>query len=534
MKRTYVLSSLALLCAGQALAQASIDPLLLQKQERDNQRRNEERERLLSPPRRAVEPPPRPAVQPTAADVKFRLTAVDFAPSVFFTPEELQAMAAPYVGTEVDFSVINGLVDAVNARYAARGQAFARALLPPQRVDNGRIRINLVEAKADSVDVEGLAHVSRAWIDSLVATRPGEVVDALRLDRSIDRFQRGSEARFAIDVEPGQTPGTSSLKIKVAEPPRLKLRAGLNNEGNDVTGREQATADLSLFSPLGRGDRAGMSLVAAKGLKNLGLSYSVPVSAAWGTRLGLGAAVGRTRIVEGAFAPNDIESESRSWNLQVVQPVYDARPWSVEALLSYGSSRSETSIAGVSLGPSKVRQYSAGLQVSRRNEASEWAALLNWVPYRSTAPAGLTQESAKVEWSTSYVQRFEGLGALLARANGQHSRSANPLAGVGQLSMGGAGLLRAYPAGSLIGDSGYGLAVEWHGAITPTLGWNVFAERGQVWGGVARASLTDVGAGLEWRATDKVVFNATVAHALNQGPLGSSSNRLYFRISGEF
>ena len=534
MKPNYLLSCLALLCVGQVFAQNLPDPLLLQKQERDNQLRNEERERLLAPPRRAVEPPPRPPVQPTPADVKFRLTAVDFAPSVFLTPEELQSLAAPYIGTEVDFGVINGLVEAVNARYAARGQAFSRAILPPQRVDNGRIRINLVEARADAVQVEGLTHISRSWIDSLVGTRPGEVVDALRLDKSIDRFQRGSEARFAIDVEPGQTPGTSSLKVKVAEPDRLKLRAGFNNEGNDVTGREQLTADLALFSPLGRGDRAGLSLVAAKGLKNLGLSYSVPLSAAWGTRLGLGAAAGRTRIIDGPFAPNDISSDSKSWNIQVAQPVYDARPWSAEALLSYGRSTSETSISGLSLGPSKVSQYSAGLQLSRRNEGSEWAALVNWVPYNATSPAGLSQKSAKVEWSTSYVHRFEGKGALLARANGQHARSANPLAGVGQLSMGGAGLLRAYPAGSLIGDSGYGMSLEWHGAFTPTLGWNVFAERGQVWGGVPRASLTGVGGGIEWRATDKVVFNATLAHALNEGPLGSSANRVYFRVAGEF
>lgn len=534
MKPNYLLSCIALACAGQAVAQAIPDPLLLQKQERDNQRRIEERERLLSPPRRAVEPPPRPAVQPTAANVKFQLTAVDFAPSVFIAPEELQALAAPFIGTEVDFGTINRLIEQINALYASRGQAFSRALLPPQRVDNGRVRINLVEARADSVQVEGLAQMDRAWVDQLVNTRPGEIVDGLRLDKSIDRFQRGSEARFAIDVEPGQTTGTSALKVKVAEPPRLRLRAGLNNEGNDATGRLQATADLSLFSPLGRGDRAGLSLAASEGLKSLSLSYSVPLSAAWGTRLGIGAAFGRTRIIDGPFAPNDIKSESKSWNIQLAQPLYDARPWSAEAVLSYGQSDSETSITGVSLGPSKVDQYAVGLQVSRRNESREWVTLVNWVPYKSRAPAGLTQKSAKIEWSTSYVQRFEGVGALLVRGNGQHARSANPLAGVGQLTWGGAGLLRGYPAGSLLGDSGYGLAVEWHGAFTPTLGWNVFAERGVVWGGVQRASLSDLGAGLEWRVTDKVVLNATLAHALNKGPAGSSPNRAYFRVAAEF
>ena len=527
-----------MLAVASAVAQAqvppqSLDPLLLERQQRDNQRRSDERERLLAPPRRAIEEPVRPAIPPTPSTARFVLKAVDFGPSVFITPEELQALAAPYIDTEVDFGVINGLVDKVNALYAARGQAFSRAFLPPQRVDAGRIRINLVEARADVVEYEGLKYINKSWADRLIATEPGEVLDALRLDRTIDRYQRATDARFAIDVEPGKQTGTSTLKVNVVEPNRVRLRASLSNEGNDNTGREQATADVSLFSPLGLGDRIGLSAVTSQGLKSLNASFSTPLSP-WGARLVYGLAAGRTHIINGPFAINDIRGESRSWNVQLAQPLYDNRPWSVESFVSYGSSHSNTSITGVDLGTSRLQQYAVGLQVSRRDDVNEWVALADWVPYRATAALGAVSQSSKLEWNASYVRRFEGVGAFLARANGQHTHGSNPLAGAGQLSWGGAGLLRAYPAGSLLGDSGYGISLEWHAALTKDIGWSVFSERGVVWGSRPRQSLTDVGAGLEWRASDTTSVNVMVAHGLNEGTITGAKNRIYVKFAAEF
>lgn len=524
----------ALLASMAAHAQVQpFDPSLLDRQQRDNQRLQEERERLLAPPRRAVEPPARPAVRPTAPDARFVLQAVDFGPSAFLTPAELQAIVAPYVGREVSFGSLNDILDRINAVYAERGQVFSRALLPPQRVDDGRVRINLVESRADGIEVSGNQYVSAVWIERLVDVRPGETIDAFRLDRTLDRFQRGSEARFAIDVEPGVSPGSSRLKVKVAEPDRWKIRTSAGNEGNDSTGREQVSADLALFSPFGRGDRAGLGLVTSRGLKSLSFSYGVPLNAA-GTRLSLAGATARTHIVEGPFAPNDIRGKSRSASALLVHPLFDRRPWSVEGFLGYGLSRSNTSITGVDLGTSRVKQGSVGLQVSRRDAVDDLSASVSWVPYRAEAAAGGVTDSAKIEWSGSYVRRVEGKGAFLGRINGQTHRSSTPLAGVGQLSWGGAGLLRAYPAGSLVGDSGYGLSLEWHSAVSETLGWNVFAERASVWGGVPRASLADVGAGVEWRALPRLTVSATAAHGLQASPTGSGRSRLYVRAVYEF
>jgi hemolysin activation/secretion protein len=527
-------AALALVAATAAHAQLQpFDPSLLDRQQRDNQRLQDERERLLAPPRRAVEPPARPAVRPTAPDAKFVLQAVDFGPSVFLTPAELQALVAPYVGREVTFGSLNDILDKVNALYAERGQVFSRALLPPQRVDDGRVRINLVESRADGIEVSGNQYVSADWIDRLVDVRNGETIDALQLDRTLDRFQRSSEARFAIDVEPGTVPGSSKLKVKVAEPERWKLRASAGNEGNDSTGREQLSADLALFSPLGRGDRAGVGLVTSRGLKSLSLSYGVPLNTV-GTRLSLAGATARTHIVEGPFAPNDIRGKSQSASALVVHPLFDRRPWSLEGFIGYGLSRSSTSITGVDLGTSRVRQTSVGLQASRRDAVDDLSASVSWVPYRAEAAAGGVTDSAKIEWSASYVRRVEGQGAFLGRINGQTHRSSTPLAGVGQLSWGGAGLLRAYPAGTLVGDSGYGLSLEWHSAVSETLGWNVFTERAVVWGSVPRAALADIGAGVEWRALPKLTVSATAAHGLNTNPTGSGRSRLYVKAVYEF
>jgi hemolysin activation/secretion protein len=518
--------------AAAALSQSVIDPTLLDRQQRESKRLQEERERLLAPRRPIVESPLMTPPPPVPEGIRFVLRQVDFGPSRFLQAAELDALAAPLLGKEIDFAGLNALVERVNALYQAKGQAFSRAILPPQRVADGRIRIDLVEAKASGVSIDGRKYIDETWVRGVVGVQDGETIDATRLETSIERFQRASEARFNVEAEPGAEQGSTRLKVGITEPQRLAVQAFLANDGSDSTGREQGGVDLRLFSPLGRGDRAGLGVIYSRGLQSLNLSYTAALNAR-GTRATYTTGMAQTKIINGPFAAADIRGESTSWGAQLAQPLWDARPWMAEGYLSYSSSHSESSISGIDLGTSRTRQPGIGVQLSWRDLVAEWSGVVTWSHVRAIAPVGATTDSAKLDWSTSYVHRYPERGALLLRANGQTLRSSNGLPGAAQFSLGGAGTLRAYPSGVLSGDSGYVASAEWHAAASETLGWNVFAERGAVWSGGMKRTLGDIGAGLEWRWNEKTSVSGTVARAFNELP-DVSKHRLYVRISTEF
>src|SRR3569623_3048391 len=69
---------------------------------------------------------------------KFRLREVRFdGTSKFLSKEELDAVLAPYVGHNVDFSDLQKLVAAINALYAEKGLVTGIATMPPQSVGGG-------------------------------------------------------------------------------------------------------------------------------------------------------------------------------------------------------------------------------------------------------------------------------------------------------------------------------------------------------------------------------------------------------------
>lgn len=523
----------AMLAAGQALAQAPAglpDPRLQDRQQREAQRLLEEREQLLVPPRPIIRVP-KPGEAAPAGNARFTLNAVDYGPSAFLPRERLDALAQPLLGREVGFGELSRLVDEINALYIAQGQLFSRAVLPPQRVAGGRVRIELVEARLAGLDIEGRDRISEAWIQRLMAGDPTRPVDAAALDRAIDRFHRASEARLALDAVAGAQPGTTQLKLGVDEPARLSGRAQVSNEGNDSTGRVQVNGDLRWFSPLGRGDRATLAAMRSEGARSIGATWAGPLTPQ-GTRLTASISSIDTDIIGGPFAGLGVVGHTRSASLQLGQPLLDQRPWTVEGLASLAMSRSETLIGGASLGISRVESFGLGLSAARRTQTDDVQLQATVTPQRSNA-AGITLSGSRLDWSASWVHRYASQRAVQARLIGMEQIGGTALGSEG-LVVGGSGLMRALPPGGLSGKSGQIATVEAFGAFRKGLGWSVFAEYASIDTALGHERASDIGASIEWRLRDSMTLQATAAHLIDRPAAITDRQRYYLRLSVDF
>ena len=89
--------------------------------------------------------------QPPAASFKLndlRLNGVKA-----LSNEELQSITAPYIGRNVTLGDLEGLAQAITARYKERGYFLAQAVVPVQTVRDGVVEISVIEGRLGKVDV---------------------------------------------------------------------------------------------------------------------------------------------------------------------------------------------------------------------------------------------------------------------------------------------------------------------------------------------------------------------------------------------
>ena len=104
--------------------------------------------------------PAGPRLEFPAGGASVLLKRIDFDASRFLDAAELDAIRVRYVGRQVDLAEIGKILQAVNDLYAGKGQITASAVLPPQKLTGGVLKISLVEGRVGKVSISGASTTS--------------------------------------------------------------------------------------------------------------------------------------------------------------------------------------------------------------------------------------------------------------------------------------------------------------------------------------------------------------------------------------
>ena len=221
------LTGAIILTAGAATAApvpSQLSPGALQQQQLQRQRQLERRKQQP----RAQEPVihgPRPSTGTPGGPPgpHFMLRGVEFNRSHFLSKKTLTRIARPYVGHEVDFADLRRLVASINGLYRRRGIITAQAVLPPQKIHAGVVRIRLVEGRVGKVSLEGNTFTRNGYILDRVHLRRGTVVDVAQLRDSLVYFNRTNDIDLKATLRPGARFGLTDVLLQAQEPPRYRL-----------------------------------------------------------------------------------------------------------------------------------------------------------------------------------------------------------------------------------------------------------------------------------------------------------------------
>jgi len=209
-----------------------------------------------------VERAPCPLARPEFTDIRFRLDRVDFTGLEMVDPESLRGSYAEYLGNEVSVATICEIRDRA-ATYLRQQGYVAAVQVPPQQIDQGTVRLDVLMARIGQVQVRGDAGASekllRRYINKIAAQPVFNINEAERyllLARDIP----GLDVRLSLRPSEGQ-PGTVIGEFAVVQTP-FYADLTIQNLGTRAVGRYGALARARFNGLTGLGDETVLTAYA--------------------------------------------------------------------------------------------------------------------------------------------------------------------------------------------------------------------------------------------------------------------------------
>ena len=226
------------------------------------------------------------------ADTKpmFVLRRVSVSGDTAISHDRLVTAYQPYVGKKVSEADLIAMAGAVSDIYRAAGFHLSRAVVPPQDVKDGQLRLQVIEGSITDVALKGDGAEQfgiRPMLDAVVAERPA-------LLATLERKLLLINGRPGVHIEDTalEEIGTASGRFRLVvylKTWHLFTSVGVDNLGSSSVGPWQSYATAAFNSYLAPGDSLALNLSTTPGdprqLAFARLSYEVPVGTD-GARIG--------------------------------------------------------------------------------------------------------------------------------------------------------------------------------------------------------------------------------------------------------
>ena len=466
---------------------------------------------------------------------------------------ELAAAYQPYLGKPVSQADLTAIAAAVSDRYRAAGYHLSRAIVPPQDIENGRVRIQVIEGSIKEVGLKGEGAEQfgiRPMLDPVLAEQPSRFAT---LERQLLLINGRAGVRITDSAieEIGGTTGRFRLILQV-QAWHVYGFAGVDNLGASTVGPWQSYATAAFNSYLTPGDTLAVNLSTTPGdvreLSFVRLSYDTPIGTD-GARVGASALYSEVRPgdfrrlynddtvterfeVHGSIAP--IQTQHASLVLTVAAGFLNATESSMFGTLYEDHVRTLTltsdyhwddRLAGDNYFTMSYRQgldiFGAGSPdgLSSRDGASPSFSVLN-------------------AWFTRYQNLAAGWSIKLA---GAAQFASGPLFSSQQFYLGGFAFGRGYGSAEISGDNGiagtfelrYDHAVNW--AYLASYQLYSFVDAGLAWNDGYRpwegGALTSAGAGVRFTFVNDLRADLSVAFPLSYRAPDNDTRSARFLVS---
>lgn len=541
--------------------------------------------RLQAPPAPRPAPdisvPDIPGATPpaTAEQIRFRLTRLVVEGASVYSEDELKPLYADALGKVVSLAVIYRIADAITAKYRSDGYVLSRAVVPAQRIDEGVVRIRVVEGFVNGIVIQGRDNpMIRAYAEGVRRSRP---LSAAALERYLLLINDlpGVRARGVLTPSVGVLGGSDLTIITAYKAAEYSLDS--DNRGSEYVGSLQAFAGAALNDLTGRSDRVEGRFVTTpvepEELRYGELAYTLPIGA---DGLKLSLLVNANESLPGSTLNSDLlktEASGSSAALRLSYPMLRSRGENLVVDGSFGVRQAVVDQYALPTHTRLISSYEDRIRAVRAGASYDivdpWGGsnfvrveLSRGLPILDASEDGaavdVSRPGGRTEFTKLTIDAFrlqdlgviaEGLQLLVAASGGW--AFGDQLLASEQFGVGGAPYGRGYDPSELTGD--YGAAGKFE------LQYSFRIDRDPAWPGLQAYGFYDFGAvvsedpvalnqshgthtlasagfGLRSRLTDWASASLEVAKPLTRGVAADADSsdpkatRLYFGLSARF
>ncbi len=219
------------------------------------------------------------------ADVKITVREIKFTGnySTMATEAELYGLVNEKINKELTFFELKQIALYVtNYLRENKGFLLAHAYLPEQDITEGIIDIRVIAGQISgkvNINVREPARVKKDLLQGMADNAiPEESATRMALiERAVLLINDLPGIKAQASLEPGKTPGSTSLKINASEGPLIQGLFFIDNHGDRYTGDIRGAGQLRVNDPFGLGDQIGLSVIGADDMFNGVASYSLPL-----------------------------------------------------------------------------------------------------------------------------------------------------------------------------------------------------------------------------------------------------------------
>jgi hemolysin activation/secretion protein len=464
-----------------------------------------------------------------------------------FDSATLQALLAPLQDKRLTLPQIAEGIEAITTYYRAAGYPLARTIIPAQTIEDGVLRVQVIEANWGQVELSNNSAVQDAvLLRTLSALEKGSVIRLDALERATLLLSDLPGVAPRTLLRAGQEVGSSDLVVEAQPGAPWSASLSTDNFGSRYTGVARTNANLQWNNPLGRGDTLGLSNLSSQagGLNYVRLAYEVPVLMA-GMQAGVDSSGMQYRLGDTA-ASLMASGKADTSSLWLRGALVRSPRANLNGRLGFTNNVLQDHVDSTGVKTDRTLNV-WGLEFSGERQDDWLAGGTNTlglalyggrVGFDDATAAALDASTAdtaggfgRATWALSRTQALgAGVSAVLSM-NGQWAQK--NLDSGQKFSIGGTTSVRAYRSGVLSGDGGAFGSLELRyilplpQTMEPTGIWQVaaFVESAMVqtnknpWSsGSNEASLNGAGLGLNWQGTGGVSGRIFIAASLGELP----------------
>jgi hemolysin activation/secretion protein len=508
-----------------------------------------DRNQTFKLPRPSLPTLPPPITHKPSSGLKVWVQRFELQGNSLVEEQNIRSVLSRYEGRELSFQELEAVVAAVADVFRQTGWTV-QAYLPEQDINQGVVRIQIVQARLGKVVMDGdvPAPATPNALNAIIAGHQavGDYLNGPAIDRALLIANDISGVYINGNLKEGEQEGETDLVLNATQKPRFEGNATFDNTGSRSTGANRWVLSASANSVVASGDQATTQWIETRGSRYARLGWVVPVGTD-GWKLGGNVSHLSYQVLEfqDTVAPTGT-SDTRG--LEANYPLLRSKSRNLYLSLAWDEKHFANYSTGVIKSDYSSRLYTVGLY---GNSFDEWGgggantASLNFVNgylnldgspnaadiASTTLTAGHFQ---KIRYAFNRQQVLTSDWSLYGALSGQHSMNAKNLDSSEKFYLGGSSGVRAYPSSEAGGSHGVMANLELRWQVNQNVLLGGFYDIGYVVlypsknlqdvTALNQYSLKGGGVSLAWEFSEGMSWKVTMARRTGHNPAANIEN----------